>query len=86
MEILYLPKFKRQYRKLPKKLQDQFDDRLRLFVVDRTDPRLRVHPLKGNYAGYWSMNVNGDLRTLYLDKGSCLVIFALIGSHSGLYS
>ena len=85
MIIQYLPKFKKQYKKLPKSFQLQFDERLQLFLIDPTDPKLRVHPLKGEYAGYWSMNVNGDIRALYLLKGDELIIFALIGSHSELY-
>lgn len=85
MTIKYLPKFKRQYKKLPKKFQEQCDERLGIFTIDRTDPRLRVHPLKGTFAGYWSININGDLRALYLEEGDSIVIFALIGSHSELY-
>lgn len=85
MTIRYLPKFKKQYQKLPHALQSQFDERLRLFVVDPTLPMLRVHPLKGQYRGYWSLNVNGDIRALYLIEVESVVIFALIGSHSQLY-
>ena len=85
MTIKYLPKFKKQYKKLPKKFQEQFDERVHLLVTDPTTPKLRVHPLKGKYAGYWSMNVNGDLRALYIMQGETLVIFALIGTHSKLY-
>lgn len=85
MTLRYLPKFKKQYKKLPKKFQQQFDERLLLFIADPTNPQLRVHPLKGDFAGYWSMNVNGDLRTLYLQRGEEVVIFALTGSHSELY-
>ncbi len=85
MIIQYLPRFKKQYAKLPASFQRQFDERIRLFVVDPADPRLRVHPLKGKFAGYWSMNVNGDIRALYVMKGDSIVIFALIGTHSELY-
>jgi addiction module RelE/StbE family toxin len=85
MQIQYLPTFKKQYKKLPLKQQLQFDERLRLFVLDPTSPQLRVHPLKGKYRGYWSMNISGDLRALYLQDGDTLVIFALIGTHSQLY-
>jgi len=46
---------------------------------------LRVHPLKGKYAGYWSMNISGDLRAIYLIRKENIIIFALIGSHSNLY-
>ncbi len=85
MTIRYLPKFKKQYKKLPNTFQKQFDERLQLFMNDPTAPQLRVHPLKGAYAGYWSMNVNGDIRALYTIRGDEVIIFALIGSHSELY-
>jgi addiction module RelE/StbE family toxin len=85
MTIRYLPKFKKQYKKLPLKLQLQFDERVRLFVADPTLPMLKVHPLKGEYKGYWSMSVSGDIRALYIMDGDTIVIFALIGSHSQLY-
>lgn len=85
MTIQYMPKFKKQYKKLPSKLQLQFDERVRLFVIDPTHPKLRVHPLKGKFAGHWSLDVSGDIRALYLKRGEELVIFALIGTHSQLY-
>jgi addiction module RelE/StbE family toxin len=85
MKIQYTPKFKKQYKKLPAELQKQFDERLMLFVENPTNPVLRGHPLKGSYSGYWSMNINGDLRAIYLHNGDAFVIFALIGTHSQLY-
>jgi addiction module RelE/StbE family toxin len=85
MALRYLPKFKRQYKKLPRPQQAQFDDRLRLFVTDPTDVRLRLHPLKGRFAGYWSINISGDLRALFYREGEDVVVFALIGTHSHLY-
>lgn len=85
MIIQYTPKFKKQYQKLPKKFQDQFDARLKLFVMDSINVKLRIHPLKGKFLGYWSMNINGDLRAIYLKKGDDIIIFALIGTHSELY-
>lgn len=85
MKIQYTPKFKKQYKKLSAKLQKQFDERLMLFVEDPTNPVLRVHPLKGSYSGYWSMNINGDIRAIYLKRGDEFVVFALVGTHSQLY-
>lgn len=54
-------------------------------MSDSSDQRLRIHPLKGSYAGYWSMNISGDFRALYLLRGNEIIIFALIGTHSELY-
>lgn len=85
LQIRYLPKFKKQYQKLPEKQKAQFEERLRVFLGDPADPRLRTHPLKGAYAGYWSMNVSGDLRALFYREDEAMIIFALIGTHSQLY-
>ena len=85
MQIQYLPSFKRQYRKLPSNLQVQVDKRIRLFFEDRTDPKLRLHPLIGKFRGYWSININGDLRALLIIRGDQVTIFALLGTHSELY-
>lgn len=85
MQVDFTRQFWKQYDKLPEKFRQQFDDRLKQFVTDPTAPHLRIHALKGKYAGYWSMNVNGDLRALYLKHGNEIIIFALIGTHSQLY-
>jgi addiction module RelE/StbE family toxin len=85
LEVKYAPRFKKQYKKLSKKLQQQFDDRLQIFLSGTKSPQLRIHPLVGKYFGYWSMSMSGDLRALYRKEGDSLIIFALIGTHSVLY-
>lgn len=85
MIVKYEKQFKKQYKKLPINFQIQFAERLVLLLEDPTLPQLRVHPLKGAFGGYWSMNVNGDIRALYKLEGDTVIIFALIGTHSELY-
>ncbi|MBI4253076.1 type II toxin-antitoxin system mRNA interferase toxin, RelE/StbE family [Candidatus Uhrbacteria bacterium] len=85
MTVQYTPDFKKQYKKLQKKFRARFDERLNLFLEHPTHPLLRVHPLKGSFAGYWSMNITGDIRALYRMDGNDSIIFALIGTHSRLY-
>lgn len=85
MVIQYTAKFKKQYKKLPQKFQLQFDQALMLFIANPTNPKLRNHPLVGKYKGYWSININGDLRAIYVIKNDELIIFALIETHSQLY-
>lgn len=77
--------FKKQFKKLTPKLQEQFEDRLQIFIDDPTSPTLRNHPLKGEYVGYWSINISGDFRAIYYKEGDEIIIFALIGTHSSLY-
>jgi len=85
MQIFFTKRFWKQYYKLSKSVQRRFKDRVKLFTVDPLHPVLRVHPLRGKYAGYWSMNVSGDVRALYRTEGKTMVVFALIGTHSELY-
>jgi len=85
MIIKYEKNFKKQYKKLPEKIKTQFSTRLKLFLKDQKVPQLKVHPLKGKFAGYWSMSVSGDIRAIYKVQNKEIIIFALIGTHSKLY-
>jgi addiction module RelE/StbE family toxin len=85
MRVERTKNFKKQYKKLPPQIQQQFIERMKILVIDPGDPMLRVHPLRGKYTGYWSMNVTGDIRALYREDGDTIVIFAFIGTHSQLF-
>jgi len=85
VEIEYKPKFKKQYAKLPTAMRSQFKERLKLLLDDPTHPQLRIHALRGKYAGYLSMNVSGDIRAVYKYDGDSIIIFFFIGTHSQLY-
>lgn len=77
--------FTRQYKKLPRKIQNRFDDRLSLLLEDMQNPLLGVHMLHGEKKPLLSMNVSGDYRALFLTQGNT-VTFYEIGTHSELYS
>ncbi|MYB39888.1 type II toxin-antitoxin system mRNA interferase toxin, RelE/StbE family [Candidatus Saccharibacteria bacterium] len=76
--------FKKKYKLLAPKLQDQVDGRLRIFKADPKDPRLRLHPLKGKFQGYFSINISGDVRAIFR-RDKDIITFVLIGTHSQLY-
>lgn len=85
MEIQYSSKFKKQYKKLPKKIREQFRDRLTLFVENQHHPQLRVHKLSGNFEDLWSINISGDIRAIFDKHEKEIILFIAIGSHSELY-
>jgi addiction module RelE/StbE family toxin len=85
MNIQTTKSFDKQYTKLNVKIKDHFKNRLKLFIDDPFDARLRNHPLKGRYLGYRSIDITGDVRALYTVKGGVVIIFGFIGSHSQLY-
>ena len=85
MTIRYSRKFRKQFKMLATKEQDQFWVRLELFKLDPFDSGLRNHPLKGKLLGLRSINIAGDLRAIYSVVDGELYIYEMIGSHSQLY-
>lgn len=75
--------FIKDFRKLSKK-KEKFAERILLFEKDEFNPILNNHALRGNYSGYRSINITGDLRAIYR-KINNEVMFIAIGSHSNLY-
>ncbi len=78
-------RFLKQFRKLPRSVQNAFQSRRDLFLQNPADPLLRIHELHGNFIGYKSFNVNADIRVVYKDLDEDTLILVAIGSHSELY-
>ena len=78
--------FEKKYSKLSKKIKDVFKERRDLFLEDANNYLLGVHMLQGEYKGYKSFNVNGDVRVIYKEIGKEVFLFVDIGTHGELYS
>lgn len=85
MQIISTKKFEKQYLNLPKKTKEQFKKRLKLFKKEKNNPLLKSHKLHGKYENIWSININSDIRALYIIQDKEIVKFIEIGSHSELY-
>ena len=77
--------FKKEFQKLPIKIQKQFFERADLFLKNQSHPLLNNHSVHSAYPGWRSINITGDYRALYevIDEG--IVVFMKIGTHSELY-
>ena len=84
MIIVFHRDFKKTYKKLPPKIISKLDERLRLFAKDEFNPALNNHALKGEYSGYRSINITGDIRAIFL-RDAKNALFVAIDSHSNLY-
>jgi len=84
MELSYSRAFKKEYKKLPKKLRIQFGNRVEVFKLNQFHPLLNNHFVNYPYEGCRSINISGDLRALYEASGDT-IIFVHIGTHSELY-
>ncbi len=85
MRAYYHKDFKKSYKKLPKKLQAQADEKILLFLEDPYNQLLNNHALTGKYMGYRSIKISGDWRAIYQLEISDLAYFVKIGTHSNLY-
>ncbi len=85
MNLDYSSKFKKSYKKLPKKIQDKFAERILIFIKDKYDPILKNHKLHGKYVDYRSINITSDIRAIYKEISDYYYFYS-IGTHSELYS
>jgi len=85
MEVILHKNFQKKLDKLPPKIQDKFFDRVDLFIKDKFNPVLNNHSVEAAYPKWRSINVTGDYRALFEEKGESLAVFMTIGTHSELY-
>lgn len=84
MKIVYPKRFLRHFDNQPVKIQDKFLARITLFTENKFNPILHNHALSGKYEGCRSINITGDVRAIFQDRGE-IIVFACLGTHSQLY-
>lgn len=84
MKLVLHKNFEKQYKKLPTKVKAQTKTRLKMFLQNPRDKRLRDHALMSKYKGYRSIYITGNHRAIYKVVGA-KVVFTHIGTHSKLY-
>lgn len=81
MRILYLPKFARQFRKLPRAVQNAAIEHEAWFRANVFDSRLHTHKLKGPLDGFWSFSVTNRYRIIFDFAEADVLRFYAIGDH-----
>lgn len=77
--------FKKEYKKLPLKIQLAFKERLGLFCEDPAMPLLKNHHLTGSLKGKYAFSVSGDVRVIYRIIGKESILLLRIGTHNQVY-
>lgn len=85
MNISFSKKFKKRFKKLPKKARDRFGETLDVFIDNPTSQTLRAHPLKGNLVGYRAFSISDDYRVIYKIINSNSIKLVDIGTHAQVY-
>ena len=86
--INYSKRFDKQRKNLPPEIKIAFRETLELFLEDPTNPALRDHSLKKEFAGFRSIEVTEDVRAIYRKEQEGkreAITFYLIGTHEELY-
>lgn len=87
MNVHYHKNFKKHFklRIEPEPSLDQnFRERLELFLNNSMDPTLKDHPLKGEKSTYRSFSITGDIRVVYKKVEDGIMLYD-IGSHNQVY-
>lgn len=90
LKIKYSKQFEKDYLRAPQKIQVAFRKRRELFIADFDHSLLHNHALSGKYKGWYSINITGDWRALYIKDQQRqsvveIITFMAIGTHSQLY-
>jgi len=81
MRIEYLPRFARQYKKLPREIQELAEKREILFRKNPFDSRLKTHRLRGRLVRYHAFWINFSYRVIFEFADNDTVWFHQIGDH-----
>ena len=82
MEIIYSPKFAREYKKLPRRIKIVAERQEALFRKDAFDPKLKTHKLKGRLKGFLSLSIEYKYRIIFeFGKNKHPVYFHSVGNH-----
>ncbi len=72
-------RFKKGYRKLPKEIQNAFDQKLPIFLKNTSHPSLRVKQIQGT-RDRWEGSVTMKYRFTF-QRSQGTVVFRAIGTH-----
>ncbi|MDR2372946.1 MAG: hypothetical protein LBD77_02340 [Bifidobacteriaceae bacterium] len=86
IRVAYTETFHKALARLAPKQRRAAVGAIELWLDSPTDPRLRVHHLKGDWAGHFSISAGGDLRVhLWWESKGVAVRAVTVGAHSQLY-
>ncbi len=84
-KIAYSKDFVKAAKLLRPAQKIRLKQRIALFLADPAAGQLRNHKLAGQWHGYSSINISGDLRAVYTTEGVGEIYFVALVTHAQLY-
>lgn len=82
MEIIYSPKFARDYKKLPNNIKDIAEEQEKIFRQNPFDQKLKTHKLQGRLSGFLSFSIGYKYRIIFeFAKNKKMAYFHATGDH-----
>ncbi len=81
LELIYAPRFVRHFKRLPKELQEETLEKLRLFKRSDNHALLKVHKLHGKFSACFSFSVNYKIRIVFEYVSKNEIALLTIGDH-----
>ncbi|MFZ2500770.1 MAG: hypothetical protein WAW90_02150 [Minisyncoccia bacterium] len=79
--LIYAPRFVRQFKRLPKELQEEAFQKIDLFKNIKNHAALKVHKLHGKFSNSHSFSVNYKTRIVFEYVSKTEVALLSIGDH-----
>ncbi len=81
MKILFLPRFAREYKKLPEAVKELAEKKEKIFRKNPFDPQLKTHKLHGELRNFCAFWVNQKYRIIFDFQSKDIVRFYSVGTH-----
>lgn len=82
MKIYYSTKFGREYKRLAIRIKKLAEEKEKIFRINRADPKLNIHKLKGKLSRYWAFWIDQKYRVIFEYVGKDIIWFHSVGDHS----
>ncbi|MBI3458855.1 type II toxin-antitoxin system mRNA interferase toxin, RelE/StbE family [Candidatus Azambacteria bacterium] len=80
MKISLSSRFKRSFKKLPFYIQNDFDEKIKIFINNSFSSMLHNHKLSGNLGDYHAFYLRDGYRVLF-DFNKDIIILVNVGNH-----
>ncbi len=81
MKILYIEKFKREYKRLPQNIKILAEKKEKIFRKDPFDKQLKTHKLHGVLKEFWAFSINYRYRIVFDFDDKNTARFYSVGDH-----
>ena len=82
MNVNLSPRFKRSYKKTPRRIQSDFDKKISIFIKNPDHPSLKTHKLKGKLQECLAFQLKDGYCVLFEFSGPDTVDLLDIGPHN----